>query len=66
MHALRSTPRVSCFELSENAAVRDAVERLVRKGMIKTDAQSLGYPWIAIKFAAKARGGASKKSTGVK
>ena len=50
MHALRSTPRVSTFEMSETPSVRNAVERLVKKGFITLDTKSVGYPWIAIKF----------------
>ncbi len=50
MRALHSTPRVSTFEMSENIGVRNAIERLERAGKIIMDTESVGYPWIAIKF----------------
>jgi len=49
MTALRMTPRVSTFEMSENITVRRAVERLIKKGAIRFN-NELGYPWHGISF----------------
>ena len=46
---LRMTPRVSTFEMLENIAVRRAVERLIKKGVIQLN-NDLGYPWHGITF----------------
>lgn len=47
LQALRSMPRVSTFEMSENVGVRNAVERLIKKGAIRFN-KDLGYPWHGI------------------
>lgn len=44
LSALRKDPKLSCFDLSEYAWLRNAVNTLVRAGRIKmTD--KLAYPW---------------------
>jgi hypothetical protein len=50
LRVLRCTPHVSTFEMSENAAVRDAIERLCGNGLIQLNTDKIGYPWIAIEF----------------
>lgn len=43
--ALRRNPRVSCFDLSELAWLRNAIQRLEQQGRIVDDKVE-PYPWI--------------------
>jgi hypothetical protein len=43
--ALRQDPRISCFDLSQYAWLRDGVRTLERRGQIRDDGKE-AYPWV--------------------
>lgn len=56
LEVLRKFPRVSTFEMSENVAVRGAVERLIRAKKIEYNDKH-GYPWHGITVLAAGKTG---------
>ena len=47
--ALALNPRVSCFDLSENAWLRDMISALEKAGLIHDDRKE-PYPWVRYTF----------------
>lgn len=43
---LRQHPRVSVWDMSEAAWLRTMIGSLERRGLVKRDVESVGYPWI--------------------
>ncbi len=48
LDALRRSPRVSCFDMSEHAWLRNAIQRLEQQGRIIETGEP--YPWLRFKI----------------